>query len=72
VRNALWFAWLRRPAPVAARHTLRALSATPRDPDALGGLFRALKGLPWALKNRKILPPHVEEKLKVLDRESGP
>jgi hypothetical protein len=72
VRNALWFAWLRRPAPVAARKTLRALSAATRDPDALAGLLEAVKGLPWALKNRKALPPHVEEKLRVLDHGSGP
>ena len=72
VRNALWFAWLRRPAPVAARRTLRALSTIPREPDAFPSLLQALRGLPWALKNRKVLPPHVEEKLKVLDRWSGP
>jgi N-acetylglucosaminyl-diphospho-decaprenol L-rhamnosyltransferase len=67
VRNALWFAWLRRPFPVAVRKTLRALSAATRDPDSLAGLLEAVEGLPWALKNRKALPPHVEEKLRALD-----
>lgn len=67
-RNALWFSWLRRPAPVAARRTLLALSAALRDPDARAGLLEALRGLPWALRNRRTLPPHVEEKLKTLDR----
>jgi GT2 family glycosyltransferase len=71
VRNALWFAWLRRPASTATRHTLRVLGAAPRGADARAGLLKALRGLPWALRERRVIPPHVESRLRMLDRERG-
>lgn len=42
VRNALWFAWMRRPVPPAARLTLRAARASLRDAHARAGLLEAL------------------------------
>jgi GT2 family glycosyltransferase len=71
VRNALWFAWLRRPASTATSHTLRVLGAAPRGADARAGLLKALRGLPWALRERRVIPPHVESRLRMLDRERG-
>lgn len=67
VRNALWTSWLRRPAPVALRRSLRALRSSLRDPDARAGLVAALAGLPWALRSRRPLPPPVEADLRLLE-----
>jgi GT2 family glycosyltransferase len=69
VRNALWFAILRRPAPAVARQTLLALGKAFGDADARYGLVEALRALPWALRSRRVVPPHVEGKLRALDRE---
>lgn len=71
IRNALWFTWLRRPLSTVVRHTLLVLKAAAGDPDARNGLLQALGGLPWAIRHRRILPPHIEEDLRVLDRERG-
>ncbi len=72
VRNALWFALLRRPAPAVARQTLWAVKRALRDADSRAGLFEALRALPWALRKRRVVPPEVERKLRMLDREKAP
>jgi GT2 family glycosyltransferase len=69
IRNALWFAWLRRPLSTAARHTLLAARAALKDADVRDGLIQALRGLPWAVRYRRVLPRRVEEDLRLLDRE---
>ena len=71
VRNALWFAWLRRPLSTALGHTLRVLGEALRDADARAGLIEALRSLPWALRNRRVVPFHVEGRLRMLDRKTG-
>lgn len=71
IRNNLWFSWLRRPAPIAVRHTLRVLRAALYDADVRAGLIGALRGLPWALRKRRVVPTQVEKKLQTLDRERG-
>lgn len=71
IRNALWFAWMRRPAGVAARQTLEVARSALRDPDAGAALIEALGGLPRRLSSRRVLPPSVEEGLEMLDRERG-
>ncbi len=72
VRNALWFAFLRRPAPAVALGALLALGRALRDADARGGLVEALRAVPWALRKRRVVPPEVERRLRMLDREKGP
>jgi GT2 family glycosyltransferase len=52
-RNALWFAWLRRPAGPARARTAAALRAARHDRDARRGLLAALRGLPWVLPARR-------------------
>lgn len=71
IRNALWFTWLRRPLSTAARHTLRTARAALKDADVRDGLIQALRGLPWAIRHRQVLPRRVEEDLRLLDRERG-
>src|SRR4051794_10659171 len=66
-RNALWFAWLRRPAPSAAARTLALLRAAVRDRHALRGVLDALRAAPWVLRGRRVVPPEVERRLRLLD-----
>src|SRR3954469_6327276 len=58
-RNDLWSAWLRRPLPAAAVQTLRG--------DARA-LLAALRGLPWVLRERRVIPPELEGQLRLLER----
>ena len=59
IRNALWCAWLRRPIGSAIAQTRAQLSSA-RFGDALRGLFSALRGMPWVLRERRVVPAHVE------------
>jgi hypothetical protein len=63
IRNALWFAWMRRPVRVALRETLGSLSS----PEGRRALAAALRGLPWALRNRRAVPAEVERGLRLLE-----
>lgn len=68
IRNTLWFLWLRRPAGHALRRSLRLL----RDADraaAVGGAIEALRGLPWVLRERRVVPWPVERQLRQLEPE---
>jgi GT2 family glycosyltransferase len=67
VRNALWFAWLRRPLAGALRRTFRAARSLPWDSAARRGFFAAVAGLPWVLRQRRVLPPEVERGLRLLE-----
>ncbi|AOK06187.1 glycosyltransferase [Burkholderia sp. AU19243] len=55
-RNAVWTAWLRWPAGAALAHTARMLPHLRRE----RGIIRAFAGLPWILRERRAIPPHVE------------
>jgi GT2 family glycosyltransferase len=67
VRNALWFAWLRRPLGSALRRTFRTAWAAPSDAAARRGFAAALAGLPWVLRQRRVVPPEVERGLRLLE-----
>ena len=69
IRNALWFAWRRRPLLSALRWTAYMLRAAPRNRLSLRALAEALRGLPWVLRTRRVVPPHVESGLRALDAE---
>jgi GT2 family glycosyltransferase len=71
VRNALWFAWLRRPLPVALRKTFEAARNHPRDRVAWLALAEALRGIPWTLRRRQPLPPDVERALQLLEEDGN-
>jgi GT2 family glycosyltransferase len=68
-RNALWFAWLRRPLPVALRDTLQLAWRQRRDRDSRRALAEAIQGLPWALRSRRVVPPEVERGLRLLEAQ---
>lgn len=66
VRNALWTLWLRRPAGSAVRRSWRLLtSTTPRV--AVTALVEAAAGLPWVLRDRRVVPARVERDLRRLE-----
>jgi N-acetylglucosaminyl-diphospho-decaprenol L-rhamnosyltransferase len=67
LRNALWTAWLRRPAGAAARSTLRTLAGAPRDRTTVRALGRATRGGLWVLRERRVHPPHVERMRRRLE-----
>jgi GT2 family glycosyltransferase len=71
VRNALWFAWLRRSTGTAAHHTLRMSAQALRNADVRSGLLQAMRGMPWVLRERRVVPYRVENELRMLDRERG-
>jgi GT2 family glycosyltransferase len=67
VRNGLWLAWLRRPWASALRHTAFLARLAPRVRAVRRGLAAALAGLPWVLRQRRVLPRRVEQGLRLLE-----
>jgi N-acetylglucosaminyl-diphospho-decaprenol L-rhamnosyltransferase len=68
IRNTLWFTWLRRPLPAAARRTAALARAVPHDRTSAAAFAAALAGLPWVLRERRPLPAHVEAAIRLLDQ----
>jgi len=64
LRNALWCAWLRRPALSALRESMRLLREARDERRLLGTLTEALLGVPWVLRERRVIPARVEEVMR--------
>jgi GT2 family glycosyltransferase len=62
LRNRLWSIWLRRPLGRALRLTVDS-GAGP------SALLSAARGLPWVLRERRPVPPHVERLLRTLEAQ---
>jgi GT2 family glycosyltransferase len=67
LRNTLWFTWLRRPAGAAARRTLYLARTVPRDRASLRAFAEAAGGLPWVMRERRVVPREIEARLRLLD-----
>jgi GT2 family glycosyltransferase len=67
IRNTLWTLWLRRPVRSAARRTLDILGSAPKDAATFGAVLEALRGLPWVLSERRVVPAAVERGLRSLE-----
>ena len=67
IRNTLWTTWLRRPLGPALRRTVHLLRTVPRDRVTARGLLAAARGLPWVLRERRVLPPHAEARFAALE-----
>jgi N-acetylglucosaminyl-diphospho-decaprenol L-rhamnosyltransferase len=67
LRNQLWSAWLRRPLARAARHTLKL---TVGNRHAVPALVAAMRGLPWVIRERRVIPEEVERSLRLLETSS--
>ncbi len=63
LRNTLWFLWLRRPIPVAWRHTRRLLGLAWADKGSFLAFAQALAGCGWVWKHRRLPPMDVEARL---------
>jgi GT2 family glycosyltransferase len=68
IRNAIWFAWLRRPVPSAIRRTLELAMHGSWNRSKLRGFAAACAGLPWILRRRRVVPAEVEHGLRLLER----
>ncbi|KUL36874.1 glycosyl transferase [Streptomyces sp. NRRL F-4489] len=71
-RNALLTAWLRRPVNAALAQTARLAYEGVGDADSRRALAEAARRLPAALARRRRLPPHVERRVRVLERPPTP
>jgi GT2 family glycosyltransferase len=67
IRNTLWTTWLRRPVRPALRRTLHLLRTVPRDRVTARALLAAVRGIPWVLRERRVLPPHAEARFAALE-----
>ncbi|MGY1696041.1 glycosyltransferase family 2 protein [Geodermatophilus sp. SYSU D00814] len=67
IRNTLWTTWLRRPLRPALRRTLHLLATLPRDRVTAQGLLAAARGVPWVLRERRVLPASAEARFAALD-----
>ncbi|MEU4211543.1 glycosyltransferase [Streptomyces sp. NPDC026206] len=72
LRNMLLTAWLRRPLPVALRHTLSTAVAAREDRTARRALRATLARLPAALARRRLLPADVEADIRLLESAHAP
>lgn len=70
-RNALWCAWLRRPAPGALRATAAAAAAAAGDRAARRALVEAVWRGGWVLARRRPVDARVERLVRLLERQSG-
>ena len=70
VRNSLWFLWLRRPAGTAARRSLELLRGA-RPATAVAGFGAALRGLPWVVRERRVVPDALELQLRRLESQEN-
>jgi GT2 family glycosyltransferase len=69
VRNRLWVSWLRRPAARARVQTWMTVRTAFTDRTAARGLVGALAGLPWIMKERRVVPPALERQLALLESD---
>jgi GT2 family glycosyltransferase len=67
LRNAIWVAWLRRPFSTALRLTFRLFKRTLPTSERISMLTDTLAELPWIVRDRKVLPPHVESEIQKLE-----
>jgi GT2 family glycosyltransferase len=67
IRNTLWTTWLRRPLRPALRRTAHLLRSLPRDRVTALALLDAARGIPWVLRERRVLPASVEARFAALD-----
>src|SRR5205085_5789596 len=66
-RNRLWCAWLRRPLVSAVRRTVWTARTEGINRASLRGFASAFAGLPWVLRERRVVPPQVERGLRLLE-----
>jgi GT2 family glycosyltransferase len=68
-RNALWEAWLRRPWSSGMRAAMRVARHGLSDITQLRGLVDAVLGVPLIMRERAVVPAHVEGWLRALETQ---
>jgi GT2 family glycosyltransferase len=71
LRNALWSTWLRRPVSGVLRKTGHLVRTAPLSRETWRGLAAAFAGLPWVLRRRRVVPPEVERRFRLLERSTN-
>lgn len=66
-RNNALIAWMRRPLRRCVAETVDLLGRATRDPGTLPTVAGVLRRLPWALAQRRRLPPEVECRARILE-----
>lgn len=69
IRNALWFAWRRRPLGSALRWTGYMVWSVPWSRRSLSAFAQAVGGIRWVVRTRRVVPRRVEAQLRSLDRQ---
>jgi hypothetical protein len=67
IRNTLWFTWLRRPLPSAARRSVALVRRFPLAPVTVHGVVDAAVGAGFVRAARRVVPPAVDAGLAVLE-----
>lgn len=67
IRNTLWTLLLRRPWPAVFRRGREVLRTAPPDAATAAALLDVARGLPWVLRDRRVVPGHVEHGLRLLE-----
>ncbi|QRP49725.1 glycosyltransferase family 2 protein [Amycolatopsis sp. FDAARGOS 1241] len=67
IRNTLWTLVLRRPWSAVFRRGADVLRSAPFDAATLAALAEVVRGLPGVLAERRVVPPRVEEGLRLLE-----
>jgi GT2 family glycosyltransferase len=70
-RNAIWVAWLRRPPASALRESWRALRRCASLREGVGALRDALSGLSWVLRERQVIPLHLDRLRREIDQQEA-
>lgn len=70
-RNNALITWMRRPLRRCAAETAELLGRAPREPGTLLAVAGILRRLPWALAQRRRLPPDVERRARILELADG-
>jgi GT2 family glycosyltransferase len=67
IRNTLWTLLLRRPWPAVFRRGRDVLRSAPADLATAAALLDVARGLPSVLRDRRVVPHHVEHGLRLLE-----
>ncbi|WP_336159561.1 glycosyltransferase family 2 protein [Amycolatopsis sp. VC5-11] len=67
IRNTLWTLMLRRPWRSVFRRGAAVLASAPRDRTTVAAVAECLRGLPWVLRERAVVPAEVEHGLRLLE-----
>lgn len=67
IRNTMWTLLLRRPWPAVFRRGREVLRSAPFDAATAAALVDVARGLPGVLRDRRVVPQHVEHGLRLLE-----